>query len=258
VLRSPIRNVDLIRKYDSSKNFISKEISGAFANGVVIGLSGGLDSSVALKIASDALKPENILGLMLPESGVTPKLDLEDATKYAKMLSVQVKTIDIRPLVKAFGKALPDHKLAEGNLKARIRMSMLYYYANLETRLVLGTGDRSELLLGYYTKYGDGGVDLLPLGNVYKTEVRVIAEYLGLPDSITTKPSSPRLWPGHIAEDELGVTYDVADKILVLMTERGLTAQEIKKELMLDSEVDQVARRLATSVHKREMPHISP
>jgi NAD+ synthase len=168
---------------------------------------------------------------------------------------VEVQEADITPVLKSFA-FLPENRLARGNLKARIRMAVLYYHANIRSRLVVGTGDRSEVLLGYFTKYGDGGVDLLPLGGLYKTELKVLARHLGIPRSIVDKTSSPRLWEGQTAEGELGLSYELADRILVALVDEGLTAARAKEMLSLGREVDEVAARLKGSAHKREMPHI--
>jgi NAD+ synthase len=169
---------------------------------------------------------------------------------------VATLNVEIGPIVRSFSRLLPDQRLAMGNLKARIRMSLLYYFANLQSRLVVGTGDRSEILLGYYTKYGDGGADLLPLGGLYKTELRVLGRRLGLPSSIVGKTSSPRLWTGQTAEGELGLSYERADKILVLLKDEGLSPRKVRARLSAGGEVEEVARRIARTSHKREMPHI--
>ncbi len=257
MLLSPLREVDLQTKYEGVKRFIAGELAGAGAKGLVLGLSGGLDSSIALKACVDSVGVGAVIGLLLPEEGITPEVDVGDASSLASGLGVETQKIDIRPFLRAYS-FLPRDRLAMGNLKARIRMSVLYYFANTQSRLVVGTGDRSEILLGYYTKFGDGGVDMLPLGGIYKTELRVLGRHLGIPSSILGKLSSPRLWEGQTAEGELGLSYEVADKILVALTEEKLTAPQVKERLGLGNEVDAVVRRMATSSHKREMPHICP
>jgi NAD+ synthase len=258
VLRSPVRDLDLLARYKAVKEFIRGELKRSGADGLVVGLSGGLDSSIALRACVDAVGAKPVLGLLLPESGLTPEADMKDAAALASSLEVLSGRVDILPIVRSYSRLLPEDRLAKGNLKARIRMAVLYYFANLQSRLVVGTGDRSEILLGYYTKYGDGGADLLPLGGLYKTELRVLGERLGLPPSILGKPSSPRLWAGQTAEGELGISYEKADRILVMLTEEGKSRAEAKARLSLGREVDLVARRVAASSHKREMPHIYP
>jgi NAD+ synthase len=256
MLRSPLRDEDLLAKYEHVKEFIRSELKGSGAEGLVVALSGGLDSSMALKACVDSVGAGLVLGLLLPESGLTPEADMADATSLASALGVATEKIDIGPIVEAITKTLPEQRLAKGNLKARIRMALLYYFGNLQSRLVVGTGDRSEILLGYYTKYGDGGVDLLPLGGLYKTELRVLGRSLGLPASVVEKPSSPTLWAGQTAEGELGLSYEKAYKILVMLTEERLAPADAKARLSVDREVDVVARRIARTSHKREMPHI--
>ncbi len=152
MLRSPVRDLDLLAKYEEVKVFIRGELRRSGAEGLVIGLSGGLDSSMALKACVDSVGAGPVLGLLLPESGLTPEADMADATSLASALGVATKKVGIGPIVEAFSRFLPEQRLAKGNLKARVRMSLLYYFANLQSKLVVGTGDRSEILLGYYTK----------------------------------------------------------------------------------------------------------
>jgi len=151
----------------------------------------------------------------MPDSYVTPKEDIDDAMTIANMYNIETKNIEITDFVELFLRKLGRTNLVtEGNLRARIRMIILYYFANAENRIVIGSGDRSELAIGYFTKYGDGGVDLLPIGYLYKTQVKLLANYLGIPKKIIEKESSPRLWPGQTAREELGMGYDEIDIIL--------------------------------------------
>ncbi|MCD6095129.1 MAG: NAD(+) synthase, partial [Thermoprotei archaeon] len=146
---------------------------------------------------------------------------------------------------------------ANGNLKARIRMCLLYYYANVNNALVIGSSDKSEILIGYFTKYGDGGVDLLPIGDLYKTQVRQLAIGLGVPKKIAYKPSSPRLWPGHMAEDELGLSYEEIDIILYAYHDLGLSEDEIVQRCNVSADkVKRVISMVRNSEHKRKMPPI--
>lgn len=255
MLRSPVREVDLLRKYEGVKDFIRKETQLAGSRGLVLGLSGGLDSSMALRACVDSLGPGRVLGLLLPEKGLTSEKDMADARLQAEGLGVPVREVDIAPILMSYPFRGGD-RVTEGNLKARTRMTVLYYFANSESRLVVGTGDRSEILCGYFTKYGDGGVDLLPLGGLYKTELRVLGGHLGMAASILRKPSSPGLWAGQTAEGEIGLTYETIDRVLVALTEDGLSADQAKAKLSLGKEVDEVAARFEASAHKREMPHI--
>ncbi|RLE52976.1 MAG: NAD(+) synthetase, partial [Candidatus Methanomethylicota archaeon] len=211
--------VDVISRF--LRQHLSPPISG-----VVVGLSGGLDSTVTAYLCVNALGSESVLGLIMPDPEVTPKQDVDDAILVAERLGIKYYLIDISRIIKAFSNSIPNFsfeaKVPVGNLRARVRMCLLYYYANLEGRMVVGTGDKSELLLGYFTKYGDGGVDVLPIGDLYKTQVRMLGKYLGIPERIIKKPSSPRLWKGHLAEEELGLTYDIIDPILHLLVDEEL------------------------------------
>lgn len=149
-----------------------------------------------------------------------------------------------------------DHYVI-GNIKARVRMVLLYGYAQKLGYLVIGTGDKSELLLGYFTKYGDGGVDVLPIGDLYKTQVRMLGRYLGLPEDIVTKPSSPALWEGQTAEGEIGVDYDTIDSILYLRFDEMRTPEEVANFLGINIDiVRKIENMVRFSQHKRLAPEI--
>ncbi len=242
-------------------NFTKRFVERAGAKGVVLGISGGVDSSTLAALMVRALGRERVLGLLLPEKGITPERDLRDARELAKKLGIRWEEIEISKIVSCYLDILPkiDNKLVIGNLKPRIRMTILYYYANSLGYLVAGSGDRSELLIGYFTKYGDGGVDFLPIGGLFKTQVRQLALYLGLPESIALKPSSPMLWKGHLAEKELGMSYEEIDLILHALFDLKMTVKEASKQTGIDeSKVLKVLRMHEESSHKREFPPIAP
>lgn len=241
--------------------FISTHVNKARAQGVVIGLSGGVDSSTAAFLAVNALGKERVYGLIMPDRRTTPEDDIEDAIEVAKLLDIRYSVIDITRIYDAYVNSIPffsnTHKIACGNLRARIRMNILYYYANSNNFLVLGSGDRSELLIGYYTKYGDGAVDLLPLGCLYKTQVRYIGKHLGLPEKIYKKPSSPRLWPGHMAEEELGMSYTEIDLVLYSLFDKGLSPEEASKATGVHiSKVMKILEMHKKTRHKRMVPPV--
>jgi len=200
-------------------DFIKDTVLDAKATGVVIGVSGGVDSAVVLALCAKALGPENIFALMLPSTN-TPSKDLEDAVKLCEIFKIKrTKTIVIDNTLKTILNDVKDgaeYQKAVGNVQARIRMIYLYYYANSLNSLVVGTTDKSENLIGYFTKWGDGACDLEPIIHLTKSEVRTLGSLLGIPNDICYKPSSPCLWPGHQAEKELGVTYKDIDRILEL------------------------------------------
>lgn len=230
--------------------FIRKYVNLAKASGVVVGVSGGVDSATVLHLSSKALGPRNVKAAVLP-SDSTPQEDTKDAIDMCTALRVPFRIYDISPVLHSF--YFPDHGgvsnlIAYGNLKARIRMAILYWFANTENRLVAGTGDRSETLLGFYTKYGDGGVDFSPIGDLYKTEVRELARHLGVPEAICRKPSSPQLWTGHSAEEELGADYDAIDPILEAFSERRVVEDTPFAR--------SVRHRMERNLHKHLMPPV--
>lgn len=222
------------------------------ANGVVIGLSGGLDSATALFLCVKALDSDKILGLIMP-SEVNRKEDTEDAIEICKKLKVKYKVIEIDPIVKSFGKFLDlNDKIVKGNLMARIRMCILYYFANKNKLLVVGTGNKSEYLQGYFTLHGDGACDLMPLKNLYKTEIKQLALKIGVPNKIIDKIPTAGLWTGQTDESELGITYEKLDKILSLI-EKKLTVDEIQKKTGIKKEdIEKVKERMDKTEFKRK------
>ncbi|MGA9935233.1 MAG: NAD+ synthase [Nitrososphaeraceae archaeon] len=219
VISIPVsRIMDDIRKRKiirSITQFIKAEIRTRKSNGLIIGMSGGIDSSVAAWLAVKALGTEKVFGLILPDSSVTPRKDTKDAEELAQKLKINYKVIEVGKSKNQLLRHLPKNKLARANFLVRLRMSILYYYAALLDRLVIGTGDKSELRLGYFTKYGDAAVDLMPLGDLYKTEVRELAEFMQIPSKICRKKSSARLWKGQTTEGEIGLAYEKIDSILM-------------------------------------------
>lgn len=237
--------------------FISSKVEEAGAGGAVIGMSGGIDSSLTAYLAVEALGSENVLGLMLPEKGITSKQDVEDAIEISKTLGIEHKVIEIEPVLRSFSKVITGFDktnfIASGNLKARTRMCILYYHANLLNRMVIGTGNKTELLLGYFTKYGDGGVDIEPIGGLYKTQVRGLARYLGIPAKIIEKVPTAGLWKGQTDEGELGVTYEVADKILSMLVDGKQDVSSVKK-VFPPEHVERLVSLLRANEHKRLPP----
>jgi NAD+ synthase len=195
-------------------DFIRNEVTTSNSQGVVLGLSGGIDSSVALYLATKALGNTRVLGLILPDKKVSQQNDIDDAIELSQKVGINYHIIDITEIKQKYMDVLPLEKISIGNLTARIRMNFIYYYANIEHKLVLGTSDKSELMIGYFTKFGDGAADILPLADIYKTEVRELAKYLNLPKKILLKKSSPSLWKDQTAENEIGMEYEKIDTIL--------------------------------------------
>ena len=229
------------------------------ARHLVVGMSGGLDSSVTAALCSKALGGERTLGFCLPEAETRNPRSIQDAEEVARNFGIRFKSLDITPLVHASTSLLRPSKRKEsvipyGNLKARLRAMILYYHANTSKGLVVGTGDKSEIMLGYFTKYGDGACDIQPIADVYKSSVRVLAIHLSLPRRIFSKPSSPELWPGQMAEDELGLPYSKLDLVLWRL-ERWMPPKEISEELGIPLRmVERVRGRWLQSEHKRRSP----
>ena len=253
-------------KYDYARRriteFIRDKVAEASAEGVVIGLSGGVDSSVTLALAVEALGKERVHGLVLPDTRVTPQEDIDDALGIASKFGIKVSRVDIDPIVESFKKAVsfyrPEDKVSLGNVRARVRMTVLYYYANTHNLLVCGTGDKSEIYMGYFTKYGDGGADLLPIGDLFKTQVRELGRQLGVPEKILRKPSSPRLWEDQTAEDELGASYEVIDTVLFYYLNLKMEPQQINKETGIPIDlIERIVDRIYRFEHKRNMPPIA-
>ncbi len=198
-------------------NFIKNQIKSRNSNGVVLGISGGIDSAVVAFIAASALGEDRVLGLILPDEDSTTEEDISDAIKVCSVLNIEKKIIKINEPKNAFYKILEnsDNNIVKGNLVSRIRMCILYYYSGLLNRIVLGTSNKTELNVGYFTKYGDGAADLLPIADLYKTQVLDLAKYLHVPENIINKKSSARLWKGQITEDEIGLPFNILDELLI-------------------------------------------
>ena len=193
--------LDVERESREISSFIESSLIESNTQGLVIGLSGGLDSSTTAKLCAQVVNKDKILGLIMP-SQTTSQEDVDDAVKLAEETGIKHKIIPIDPLIEPVQDVCSrsendeNYKLAGANLKARMRMVVLYYHANALNRLVVGTGNRTELLVGYFTKYGDGGVDILPIGGLYKTDVRRLASYLDVNEDIIHKDPTAGLWPG--------------------------------------------------------------
>jgi NAD+ synthase len=241
-------------------DFIRNEIRKAGVDGAVIGISGGIDSALAATLTVKALGKDKVLGIHMPESSLTPSEDSKDAKTLADWLGIEFQTIDISGIISAFMAAVLESESADrlsmGNLKARIRMSLLYFHANRMNCMVIGTGNKTEILLGYFTKYGDGGVDLEPIGGLYKTDVWELSRRLGVPESIITKKPSAGLWAGQTDEAELGISYLKVDEVLKRL-EQYEDPETILNTLEISVEqLNSVINRIEKSEHKRSAPQV--
>ena len=241
-------------------DFIRETVKEADAAGVVVGLSGGVDSSVTATLSVHAIGSNKVLGLIMPLN-FTPHQDTDDAKELANWLGIRTEYIDVQSICEEIFKKLnceldnPDQRIPMANVRARVRMVILYYYANLYNYLVIGTGDRSEGLIGYFTKYGDGGVDFEPIAHLYKTEVRELAKYLGVPEKIANKPSSPQLYPDHKATDEVPLNYERLDPLLIALFDDKLSPLQVSQKTGTPIElINRVLSMHDKSKHKRRTP----
>ncbi|UCE80384.1 MAG: NAD+ synthase [Methanobacteriota archaeon] len=242
---------------DIIEHFLTEKLRKTGAKGYVIGLSGGVDSAVVLRLAVRAVGRENVLALMMPDNE-SPGQDLLDAKELCDIEGVSNTTIDITGVVAAFsealGKKVDRQDLA--NIKARVRMAFLYCHARQDERLVLGTSNKSELLIGYFTKYGDGGADLEPIGDLYKTQVCRLAERIKIPKTIRDKQPSAGLWKGQTDEKDIGMPYDRLDLILKGI-ELALDEGIIEKDTGISvDDVRRITEMVRLSSHKRKFPAV--
>lgn len=252
--------IDLEKAEKTSVEFLKRVVDSSGASGVVVGLSGGVDSSLTVTLCVRALGNDKVLGVLLP-TDFTPKEDNEDALELAEMLGIRTENVNVQGILDAFldtlniAGELPEYRLPKANILARIRMVMLYYYANVKGYLVAGPSDRSETLIGYFTKYGDGAADFFPNMHLYKTQARELARYLGVPDKIVCKPSSPQLYPGHKATDEIPIDYDKLDLILVGLFDYKMRPEAVSEAtgVSLDT-IREVQDRYNKTEHKRVSP----
>ena len=236
-------------------NFIRTRVSDANSNGVVLGLSGGIDSAVTLCLAVNALGSDRVTGLIMPFT-VTKSVDL--AANHAKTLSVSTKIININDIVSSYKSqsSLFSEQLSEGNLHSRIRMSLLYGAGFSSNRLVIGTSNKSELLIGYWTKWGDGGTDFLPIGDLYKSQVFKLGKILKIPSEILDRKPTAELWPDQTDEEEFGFSYWELDNVLVELEKFNSVSQISEKTGISIEKIDKIRGLIRTSIHKRVFPPV--
>ena len=228
--------------------WIRRQVAACGAKGIVIGLSGGIDSAVASALCVKALGHKRVLGLFLPIESHAQ--DLRDGRAAAKKAGIKTRLIDLSGIYREVSLLLPAAGAsARANLKPRLRMLVLYYHANKLNYLVCGTGNKAEIMVGYFTKFGDGGCDILPLGGLLKRQVRQLARELGIPERIITKPPTAGLWPGQTDEGEMGVSYADLDDILDRREHK-------KRQAASPKTVRRVLEMVKKSEHKRQRPNI--
>jgi NAD+ synthase len=257
-----LSTVDATALAEEISQWLREQLETIGADRFVLGLSGGIDSAVVAGLCARAVGAERVLGVMMPSA--SNPADMEEAQKVADAFGIRTMTIDLTEAANTIFAAMPETEslfqdvlseeipedltarsvLARANVRPRIRMITLYYLANLTRGVVVGTGNKTEVMIGYFTKYGDGGVDLMALSDLYKYEVRAIARVIGVPESVITRPPSAGLWEGQTDEDEIGLTYEVLDNTLQAM--EGGRTDEVEPEAL-----EKVQSMVATSNHKR-------
>lgn len=256
-LSTSVLELDLREIEKRITRFISKYVEDSGANGIVLGLSGGVDSNTIAALSSLAIGGERVIGLLLPEDETRNQKDVDDALSIAQKFGLSTKLCDITPVLESFYRSIPifdnSNRVCKGNIKARARMIYLYYYANKLGSIVCGSSDKSETMMGYFTKWGDAAADISPIMDLYKTQVRKLAEHLGISKELASKPSTPALWPQQFAEAELGIKYEVLDLILYGI-ERFMEPEEIAAQLKIDEAiVEKVKNRWLRAEHKRRV-----
>lgn len=237
-------------------NFIQTKVSESNTDGVVVGLSGGIDSTLVAHLACEALGNDRVFGIVMP-STTTPTEDKIHGVEIAQKLGIDYKEIGIDSILNEylFMTQLEEDEKSIGNLKARIRMTIIYYYANAKNYLVSGTGNKSEILIGYFTKYGDGACDIEPIGDLYKNDVYKLSEHLDVPKEILDKPPRAGLWNNQTDEDEIGMSYDLIDHILYSYTEENMKNDEIAEELDIPiDDINMIITKVTGSKHKSKVP----
>lgn len=217
----------------------------------VLGLSGGIDSSLVCSLLVQALGAKNVTGLILPLKDITSNSSINDAQLLAKRLGVKTYKKELSSLVGEFSKtAWGQNKISKYNTIARIRAVLLYNYANSKDCLVAGTGNRTELTLGYFTKYGDGAADFLPIGSLWKKQVYSLAHYNKLPSEVLAKTPSAELWKGQTDEEEIGLSYSTIDDILEKLFDKGLSVPQILKSGHSKADLAKILMRISQNTHK--------
>ena len=252
-----IKNQDYDTIVETLEDFLEEQIDKTQSKGVILGLSGGIDSAVIAYICKRKLK-EKTLALIMPDTSITPKSETEDALKMIALTGIEYKLIDIKPIINEYSMYLEPNEKARGNLRARVRTNMLYYYANSKNYLVLGSSDKSEFNIGYFTKFGDGASDITPIISLYKLQVREIAKHLGVPENVIAKKSSPHLWKDHEAEEELGASYEEIDSILYSLYEKKQSVDETEKNTQINREIIEKIQQLHINSEHKRLPAQKP
>ncbi|UCB57311.1 MAG: NAD+ synthase [Candidatus Omnitrophota bacterium] len=242
---------------DRLVKFIRKQVKDAGLKRVVVGLSGGLDSSLTLYLCAQALGENNVFALILPYKTTRPE-SVNDAKLVAQKYQVKASVIDITPQIDAYFNSFPQaDKIRRGNKMARERMSVLFDHSKELGALVAGTGNKTEVLLGYGTLYGDTACAFNPLGGLYKTQARQLARDVGIPEEIIKKVPSAELWPGQSDESELGLTYSEVDRLLYYLVDKNSSDKKLLRLGFSEAMIEKVKRRISENAFKRKLPSVA-
>ncbi|MCU4718892.1 NAD+ synthase [Halapricum hydrolyticum] len=256
-LNLSLSEAELEDRHEHLTGFIREQVEAAGTDKAVVAISGGVDSGLVAGLAADALGPERVHGLVMP-SEVNADETMSDAVRVAEQFELPHDVIEVGPIIEGFLDAYPEgrqHRMAAGNVRVRTRAVLNYLVANTENGLVVGTGNRTEALIGYFTKYGDGAVDCHPIANLYKQQVRQLARHVGVPESVASRTPTAGMWVGQTDAEELGIEYDTLDSILALHVEGGVPVSATAREIGVDETVVERVRALHEhSSHKRQVP----
>ena len=242
---------------DILKAFLFNELRKFGVSSVVLGLSGGIDSAVVCELAVRALGAQNVLGLMMPYASSSVE-SIQHAELMIQKLGIQAEQMPVTPMVEAFFSSVPEQELLRrGNIMARTRMIVLYDVSARDGRLVTGTSNKTELLLGYGTMFGDMASAINPIGDLYKTQIRGLARHLAIPEPLIDKAPSADLWEGQSDEEELGFSYEAVDLLLYMMLEKRMDKQSILGEGVSEPFYDRVRKMVVRNQYKRMMPVIA-
>lgn len=253
---------DVYKQIDGISKWLREYDTQAGTSGYVIGLSGGIDSTLVAHLAVKAVGVKNVIGVIMPI--YSPEKDEADAYRVANRLSIEVVHVDLKHTYNEIVESMSMNEVTElgrlekANIRSRLRMVALYAIAGNKNMLVAGTGNKSEDMIGYFTKYGDGGVDILPIADFYKWEVREMAKYLEIPNEIIEKTPSAGLWEGQTDEGELGMTYDELDSILDYLEGNKIDPFFISAKNLSEwsDKVEKIKDMINKNKHKTEYPPI--